>query len=479
MAISSTGVGSGLDVKSIVSQLVAIEKKPLETLQTKATNFKSQLSLYGTVKSQVSALGDAAAVLASANGWNAQKAHSSSAAVSVSAGAAAKSVALSVEVERLALAQTAASASLAANPAGLGASGVLNIEFGSWSDAATPVFGAPVSSISVTIAAADKLSDIASKINAASSNVTATVLKDGPNERLVIRSKNTGADAGFRLDTPADPGLSVLGFTNPDKLVTELSPAAFSGQAPVNAKIKVNGVSIESATNNIVDVTPGVNLQLNQKTTSPAEITVANDPDAIQKNIENFVEAYNALNKTLADATKYMAATKVAGPLQGDSTTVGLQNTLRAILGSSTTGATIAGTTSPRLSDVGIERQTDGSLKINATKLTSAKQDMANLEALFSKKDDADSKNSGFGLKIRDFSRGLLAFDGAIANKSKAIEGSLNRNADDQDRVTARAARVEAQLYRQYSALDAQMATLNGLSSYVNAQLAQWNKPTQ
>lgn len=472
MAISSTGVGSGLDVKSIVSQLVAIEKKPLTTLQTKATNFQSQLSLYGTVKSQVSALGDAAAVLASTNGWNVQKASSSSTAVSVSAGTTAQSVALSVDVERLAVAQSAASASVAANPAGLGASGVLNIEFGSWSDAATPVFGTPVSSISVPIVAADKLSDIASKINAASSNVTATVLKDGLNERLVIRSKATGADAGFRLDTPADPGLSVLGFKNPS------DGAAFSGQAPVNAKIKVNGVSVESATNNIVDVTPGVNLQLNQKTTSPAEITVANDPDTIQKNIENFVEAYNALNKTLADATKYTAATKVAGPLQGDSTTVGLQNTLRAMLGSSSVGAVFAGSTSPRLSDVGIERQTDGSLKINATKLTSAKQDMANLEKLFSANNN-DNKTNGFGLKVRDFSRGLLAFDGAIANKSKAIEGSLNRNADDQDRVTARAARVEAQLYRQYSALDAQMATLNGLSSYVNAQLAQWNKPSQ
>jgi flagellar hook-associated protein 2 len=473
MAISSAGVGSGLDVKSIVSQLVAIEKQPLAALQTKASNFQTQLSLYGTVKSQVSALGDAAAVLASASGWSAQKASSSNAAaVSVTAGSTATSVAMSVEVERLALAQSAASVAVAANPAGLGASGILNIEFGSWSDAITPVFGTPVSSVTVSIDAADKLSDIASKINAASSNVTATILNDGPNQRLVIRSKATGADAGFRLDTPADPGLAILGFKNPSDGV------GFSGQAPVNAKAKVNGVSIESATNKVVDVTPGVTLQLNQKTTSPAEITVENDQDAIQKNIENFVDAYNALNKTLADATKYTAATKVAGPLQGDSTTVGLQNTLRAMLGSSSTGATFAGSSSPRLSDVGIERQTDGSLKINATKLTSAKQDMANLEKLFSANNN-DNKTNGFGLKVRDFSRGLLAFDGTITNKSKAIEGSINRNSDDQDRVTARAARMETQLYKQYSALDAQMATLNGLSSYVNAQLAQWNKSTQ
>lgn len=472
MAISSTGVGSGLDVKSIVSQLVAIEKQPLAALQTKANNFQSQLSLYGTVKSQVSALGDAAAVLASAGGWNVQKASSSNVAVGVSAGATAQATVMSIDVDRLALAQSAASASVAANPAGLGASGVLNIEFGNWSDATTPVFGTPVSSVAVSIAATDQLSDIASKINAASSSVTATILNDGANQRLVIRSKATGADAGFRLDSPTDPGLALLGFKNPSDGV------AFSGQAPVNAKIKVNGVSIESATNKIVDVTPGVTLQLNQKTTSSAAITVENDQDAIQKNIENFVEAYNALNKTLADATHYTAATKVAGPLQGDSTTVGLQNTLRAMLGSSSTGATFSGSTSARLSDVGIERQTDGSLKINAKKLTSAKQDMANLEKLFSANNN-DNQTNGFGLKVRDFSRGLLAFDGAIANKSKAIDGSLKRNADDQDRVSQRAARMETQLNKQYSALDTKMATLNGLSSYVNAQLAQWNKSSQ
>lgn len=73
MAISAPGVGSGLDVNSIVSQLVAIEKQPLTQLQSKATTFQSQLSLYGKVKSQASALGDAAALLAGPTGWNTQK----------------------------------------------------------------------------------------------------------------------------------------------------------------------------------------------------------------------------------------------------------------------------------------------------------------------------------------------------------------------------------------------------------------------
>jgi flagellar hook-associated protein 2 len=200
------------------------------------------------------------------------------------------------------------------------------------------------------------------------------------------------------------------------------------------------------------------------------DVSVANDQDAVQKNIQGFVDAYNALNSTLADATKYTAATKTAGALQGDVTTVGLQNALRSMMGSTSSGSTFS-----YLSDVGIERQTDGSLKVNTTKLTSAQQDLPNLKNLFTA-DNGNTSTNGFGLKVRDFSRGLVAFDGLVSNKSTALQGSITRNSKDQDRVNERASRVESQLFRQYSALDAQMAQLNGLNSYVTAQLAQWNK---
>lgn len=461
MAISSTGVGSGLDVQSIVSQLVAIEKQPLKQLQTKAATFQTQLSTYGKIKSQASALGDAAALLAGASGWNAQKASSSnSAAVSVTASSSAAASSMGVEVSQLARAQSSASVGFAAGAA-VGLTGSLSIELGQWSDDVVPSFAAGTS-VSVAIDPADTMSAIASKINAAGGGVTATVLRDGVNERLVIRSATTGAAAGFRLNTPADPGLDSLGFTNPSDGVD------FAGQTALDAKVKVNGIDVTSATNKMTDVISGVTLQLNQVTTAPVEITVANDLELVQKNIQGFVDAYNALNQTLADATKYTAASKTAGPLQGDSTTTGLQNALRAMLGSSTVGSSFT-----TLSDVGIERQTDGSLKINTTKLASAQQDLPNLKNLFTANNDNTTTN-GFGLKVRDFARGLVAFDGVVSNKSTALQDAITRNTKDQDRVTDRATRVEAQLYKQYSALDAQMAKMSALSSYVTAQLSVW-----
>lgn len=465
MAISSQGIGSGLDVNSIVSQLVAIEKQPLQQLQVKASTLKAQLSLYGTVKSQASTFGDMAALLAGASGWNIPKASSSNAsAVTVTTSANAAAASISVEVSQLARAQSTGSAGIAAGTAA-GASGNLTIELGTWSDALPPVF-TPGSSLSVAVDAADTLTAIAAKINAtANVGVTATVLRDGSNERLVIKSNSSGTAAGFRVAAPAVAGS--LSLTNPSDGVN------FVGQSAQDAKVKINGVSVVSATNKMTDVLPGVSLQLTQTTSAPVEVTVENDLDAIQKNIQNFVDAYNALNKTLADATKYDAFAKKGGLLQGDSTTVGLQNTLRAILGSSSSGSSFS-----RLSEIGIERQADGSLKLNATKLKTAMQDTDNLKKLFAT-DNSDAATNGFGLKVRDFARGLVASDGQVTNKSTALQGSITRNSTDQDRVSDRAARVEVALRRQYTALDRQMAQMTGLSAYVTAQLAQWNKPTQ
>ncbi len=463
MAISSTGVGSGLDVKSIVTQLVAIEKQPLQPLKATATKYQTQLSLYGQVKAQISTLGDAAAVLAGPGGWNSQKASSSNpAAVGVTAGSSAVPASLSVSVQQLARAQSTASVGVAAGVA-VGAAGTLKIELGSWSGGATPVFTAGASA-TVSVVAGDTVSAIAAKVNAANAGVTATVLKDGANERLVIRSATTGTAAGFRLNSPADPGLAALGFTNPS------DGAAFVGQTALDANVQISGVSVVSATNTLKDVVPGVTLQLNQLTTAPAEVTITNDLDAVQKNIQGFVDAYNALNSTIASATNYNAATKIGGPLQGDPTILGLQTALRSMLGSTSVGSTFS-----RLSEVGIERQTDGALKINAAKLDTAKLDIANLKSLFAT-NNSDPLTNGFGLKVRDFSRAMVAFDGRITSKSVGLQASIDRNSKDQDRVNERASRVEAQLYRQYSALDAQIARMSGLNSFVSAQLALWNK---
>lgn len=472
MSISSIGVGSGLDVNSIVSQLVAIEKQPLQALKTKATTFQSQLSTYGTIKSQASALGDAAGVLSGAAGWNTQKVTSSSAAVTATAAAGASAIAFDVEVTQLARQQTTASRGLTTGST-LGASGEtgsLTITLGSW---ASGTFSAAASGSPVTITGIngdDSLATIATKVNAANAGVTATVLKVGDQEQLVFRSATTGADAGFQIESDSGfAGLDSLSFTS---LNTTASTSGMQlGQTALNANVKINGIGVESAANTLTDVVPGITLKLNQVTTAPAEVSVAQDMDLIKTNIQAFVDAYNTLTKTLTSSTKYVTG-GASGVLQGDSTAINLQTVLRRMLGSSSTGSTFA-----RLSDIGLEPQTDGTIKVNSSKLDSALKDTTNLQKLFTA-NNGDATTNGFGLKFKDFTHGLLAADGTISNKSSALESAIKRNTTEQDRVTDRASRVEKQLRRQYSALDVQMAKMSSLSSYVTAQLAQWNKAT-
>ena len=477
MAISSQGIGSGLDVNSIVTQLVAIEKQPLTQLKSKATTLQTQLSLYGTFKSQASALADAAATLALNSGWNIQKASSSNpSAVAVSLSGAATAASLSVEVERLAQAQSSASAGVLAGSA-IGAAGTITIQLGTWSGTSTAQsFSAgSATAVGVSVAATDTTTQIAAKINAANAGVTATVLRDGLNERLVLKASSTGAASGFSVATSGDAGLEQFALNDSAGPVDPTNTAPSSGmvlsQLPLDAKVKINGVSVAASSNKLTDIVPGMSLQLTQTTTSPVAITVEDDLTAIQKNVQTFIDAYNALNSTIASATKYDAATKTGGPLQGDFTTLGLQSALRSVLGSSSsTGGAFA-----RLSDVGIERQTDGSLKLNTTKFTAALADLPNLKKLFTT-DNNDAGTNGFGLKVRDVARQLVAYDGRVSTKATSLQNALNRNSKDQDRVNERATQVEANLRKQYTALDTQMAKWTSLGTYMTSQVAQWNK---
>lgn len=464
--ISSPGIGSGLDVQSIVTQLVALEKAPLKQLQTQATSFQTKLSTYGSIKSQVSALGDAAAKLSTAGGWNAVTASSSNpTAVGVTAAAGAQATSITMEVQQLAKAQSAASGAV---PTGstMG-SGTLSIELGSW---ATGSFAAGAAApVSLSIAATDTLSAIAAKINEAGAGVSATVLRDASGERLLLRSKDTGEENGLRVTAVDDDGadgndLGRLAF----------NPGSGTGmaqtQAGQNAMATVNGVSISTASNRLTDTLPGLTIQLSQVTTEPVEIDVKVDLEAAKKNVQTFVDAYNTLANTLANATRYDAGSKTAGALQGDSTAVGLQNALRSMMRSVTSSSPFE-----RLSDIGIEAKTGGSLEIKADKLDAALSNLDGIKALFTTT-SADPTARGFGLKVKSFADGLIAADGLVSSKTTSIQASLKRNDREQERVNDRAARVEVRLLAQYNAMDAAVGKLNGLGAFVSQQITLWNK---
>lgn len=466
--ISSPGIASGLDIQSIVSQLVALEKAPLTQLKTQASSFQTKLSTWGTLKSQVASLGDAAAKLSTASGWNTVKASSSNtSALTVSASAGAPAMSLNMEVQRLAQAQSTASVAVTTGSA-IGA-GSLSIELGSWSgNSFTAGTGAAVS---VAIDADDTLSDVAAKINDADAGVTATVLKDASGERLLVRSSETGQANGFRIaaddddgtDTDAS-GLSRLAYSAGNANGQSLS------QAGLNALATVNNVSISSASNKLTDTLEGMTIQLNQVTTAPVLIDVSRDLDAVKTNVKSFVDAYNTLNTTLTTAMRYDEATKVAGPLQGDATAAGLQNALRSMMRSVTASSPFT-----RLSDIGLEIKNQGKMEISSKLDAALNDNFDGLKDLFMAA-GTDATSKGFGLKVDAFADGLVDSDGMVANRTTALQASIKRNDREQERVVDRASRVETRLLAQYNAMDLAVGKLNSLGSFVSQQITLWNK---
>lgn len=466
--ISTPGIGSGLDVQSIVSQLVALERAPIKQLQTQASTLQTRLSLYGTIKSQISALGDAASKLSSSTAWQAVTAGSSnSTAVTASATTGATAGSYSIEVQQLARAQSTVSSAVASG-SNIG-TGTLTIELGGWAGSTfSPSGSTPVS---VTIGAGeDSLSAIASKINAADAGVKATVVRDASGERLLMQSAETGATQGFRITASDDDGnntdangLSRLSYSASGTSGTSLA------QSGLNAQASINGVAITSTTNKLTDTLPGLTLQLSQVTSQPVEVTVASDKESIRKDIDAFVEAYNKVNATLANALKYDEGSKKGGTLQGDSTAVGLQNALRGMMRSVT-----ASTPFSRLVDVGIELKSGGALQIDSGKMTAAMDNLKGLQDLFTV-DTGTATTEGFGRKLKAFANGLLDTDGSLSARTEALQSAIKRNTTAQERVEDRVSRVETRLLAQYTALDTKLAGLTSLSSYVSQQVAMWN----
>ena len=462
--ISSPGIGSGLDVKSIVSQLVALEKQPLTNLKLKATEVQTKISSFGQIQSLVSTLSDAVSKLTSVTGWNAVSAASSNtAAVTVSAIGGTLPTSFNVEVQGLAKAQATASAALLPVGGALGA-GTIRLELGQWSGAVfTAGAGTPVD---LTISATDSVSDVASKINGANAGVNATVLTDVTGEHLLLSGKNTGLAAGFRLSVTADADGNTADALGLSRLVT----GSTSTQAATDATATVNGIPVTSATNTFANTVSGVTFTAIAQTTAPLSITIAKDTSAVQSNINDFVTAYNAINDVLNDATKYDAATKTAGLLQGDSSTLGMQNALHAAIQAVTTGSSVF----HRLADVGITQQRGGDLVVDSTKLSNAMLNMDELKNMF--RSTGGGAADGIAVKIKALTASMLSTDGFFKMKTDSFQRALDRNTQDQARVNARATQVETDLTKKYSALDAKISSLNALNAYVSQQVTTWNK---
>ena len=447
MAISSAGIGSGLDVAKIVEQMVAAEKVPLKKLEYKAEGIQTQISTYGEIKSLTSKLGDIVSKLTRDSAWNGVSISSSNPTLSgTMTGIAAGTY--NIQVTHLAQAQTTAlggagGIALAKDQA-MGAAGTIKLKMGAVEK-------------DISVSSSDTLTKIATKINEAEMGIQASVVTDvDGKERLMLRSKETGTDKAFTVDLSAAP--TVLGQN--------------TTQNAQNAKVELNGLVVESSANTFANTIPGMSFTVSEVTSTAATLNVKADTEAMKKNIQEFVDTYNELNDLLTQSTKYVEESKTAGVLQGDSATVSLQNSLRMLtqgISGSTGGLT-------RLAEIGIQMQEGGKLSTDTTKLDKALTNLEGLKGLFANKADALGQGGGIAVNFKNFTDKLLSFDGTLNTKTDSLERTLKSNSAEQTKVNTRADTLEKRLYAQYSALDTKMASLNALNAYVSQMVTTWNK---
>jgi flagellar hook-associated protein 2 len=476
-SLSSPGIGSGLDVNTIISGLMAVEQRPITLLQRAEAKLQAKLSGFGQIQSLASSLNDALKVLTLGDVFKQTIANSSdSTAVSAAATVEATAASYSITVQKLASTQTLVSGSGQFDaPTDVVGTGTLTLRLGAWNSVSatdtTPTTFSPKagsSDIAITIdAASQTLEGVRDKINAAAAGVTASIVNDASGSRLYIRSNETGRTSGFRLtvaETGA-PGLGRLGF-DPENAINDMTYA----QAAANSRATINGIAVTSTTDAVSDAITGVSLRLGKVSTTPVNVTVSSNTEAAKAAINRLASAYNDLAKFVGEQTSYNASTKKAGQFQGDSTVVGLLNQVRSLL----TQSSNASATFSNMSSIGLELQKDGSIKVNSTKLDNAVKNLPELSKALGNV-SGDPTSAGLAKRMNDYTEGLLAATGSFPTRTKSIQDSIAANTKDQQRVSDRLAQTEQRLRAQYTALDRTMSKYNALNKYVTQQFANYN----
>jgi flagellar hook-associated protein 2 len=384
MALSSPGIGSGLDVNSIVAGLMNVERQPLNAVATKKTSYQAQVSAYGTLKSALSTFQTAVSALSTPAKFNAQTATSANPAVFTANATGKASIAdYAVTVNQLAKQQKIATAGFT-NITDTVGTGTLTISFGTLTpEVVAPLTPAPstftanTAKTDITIdinASNNTLAGVRDAINAANASVSATIVNDGTTNRLVITSKDTGEINSLKI-TVAENDMSNTDNVGLSKLAYDPTAAVGSGknlellQAAKNALLNIDGIAVVKPSNVVTDAIEGVTLNLLSTSNSlSVNLGVTTNQDKVKESVTAFVDAYNKLDTTLRSLTKYDETGKSSGALLGDSTARSITNQIKAVMTKSIAGAGNLST----LSQVGVSFQRDGKLALDSTKLTAA-----------------------------------------------------------------------------------------------------------
>ncbi|MDH5446328.1 MAG: flagellar filament capping protein FliD [Gammaproteobacteria bacterium] len=405
-SISSAGIGSGLDVPALVEKLVNAEGDPIRSrLDRKEAKLQAGLSAIGTLKSALSEF------QSSLGGFQKMESLQSMAATSddegiltVTASNNAQEGEYEIDVEELARSQRLVSIGFDSDFMPLG-SGSLRIQFGTYNEDNNDFKPNPKQELRIIEIQDDRssLRDIQKAINDSKIGLKASVIKDGEVYRLVLTSEHEGTENSIRISVQDDDGenldmvsLSMLSFDPTYK--DGKGRNMVESQTARDAEIEIDGLTVFSSSNEVDDVIDGLTISL--KDTGSADIEVKLNQIQVVERIQSLVQGHNNLIDAVSELSGFDPESRIAGPLNGDSTVRTVMNQVRRIMSSSFAHVNHR---YQSLADIGITTQSStGKLTINQSKLQrSIEEDLEEVINLFSKSGRTDDPQINY-LKASD-----------------------------------------------------------------------------
>lgn len=419
--ITAAGAGSGIDVESIVSQLMSLEQRPIFALQERQSALDVELSDVGKLQSSLASLKSVSEKMADPDyfgAWDIASADEDIVTVDSSQGQVAENH--SIEITAIATAHRLRSTAYTSE--------TTNLTPGQFD------FSSGDESFSVVLdAGASTLLDLRDAINDSVDNTTiqASVLNTNDGSHLVLTATNTGT--ANQITAPAE--------------FSELTAA-------VDAELTIDGLAVTSSSNTLTKEIPGITIDVLSIGTT--NIESVRNIESIKNLFEEFAEAYNSLNSTLG--------TLGQGSLQGDGMLRQVENSLRNEFFAP---IVVSDDSTMSIFDFGLTFDKTGILSVDAEKLNSAVSNSVSqtLNAF-------STDESGFGDRITAAIDRFIQSDGYIDNRENAIN-ARNRSIDLQiDRLDSRMDQIETRYRRQFSAMDSMIAQLQTSGDYLLSSLA-------
>lgn len=449
-SISSLGVGSGLDLSGLLDQLRSAERQKLQPITAQKTQEQGKISAYGRLQSGLSKLQDAVANLNDGGLYQ-----SLSASVQGEGMTATTTEEASPGRYEVAVTHTARAGSLASM-------GVADLETTQIAaDAIDPkltvTFGNDTTK-DIALTPGATLEEIRDAVNAdADAGVDASIIFDGTDHRLVLSSRESGADAGVKdmAFSGLEGGVTLAG--DPD-----------THQAGRDALLDINGIEITSTTNTVEGAIQGVTLTLDPSASGETmSLVVERDRESVKEAVTAFVDAYNEMKSTVGRMTNVTGDAETAGELVGDRTVRNVESQLSRNLVD-----TVAGGDITMMSQLGISLQANGRLEMDADKLDEVMAD--NPQALvdfFA----GDSEEAGMAGRLEGTLGRMLGDDGTVQSAISSSEVQVSSLERRYDRTEQSIERTIDRYRKQFSQLDGLIAQMNSVSSYLGQQLTMLN----